>query len=849
MRSNKLKFVLVLCFLLSPLLWYLPAWWILRPNPNYSNLSTLNYAPIHNSSVHNYREIFWLDSKSWEFRIAGQPTWQSGVSVPSCWNSISGLEYYEGVAYYRRNFTLTSDWTNKSVFLHFRAVNHYCEATLNDVFLGSHEGGYTPFKFNVTGVINPGQNTVEVKVSNALSSSTVPGSLIGWKNYGGIYREVYLEATNLTYIDSNFISYEIQHGTIVNTTIFHNLTLQNSQINSMNLNCSIQVFNETLNQVASTYKTFNIAPSAAKNVLVVQNCSEIRLWAPASPTLYYVNVSLYENETAKLLDKMVYRIGFKDIELVNSTLYLNQEEFIIKGINRHEDFPGWGKTQPYHLIEHDLALLQELNVNSIRTFHYPNHPTFLERCDELGFFIIEEIPAWNIPASDLARADVIQTGKAQIREMVIRDYNHPCILFWGVGNEIASDTQAGRNFIEEMVQTVQAFDNKTPTYYASNQLEDDISFDLVDVIASNPKYGWYYGDIADLDDYLEFWHQNYPNKPILITEFSAGSEIGDFSGQKFSENYQAYLLQESWEIIRSKNYTIGAYVSCFMDYPQLDRAFNPTAFYNQKGVLSYDRTYSKLAFNATQAMFNETPYLFPIALDPDLLYPYPDPFYHSLFVLLICAPMLVLVVYIFSRARKSNIQDKNDRKYLNRDRTFDEFDLFISIGAFFALITLLYSAVYTFFSTTLISLPIFEIEEQIIFRYLLTDGSFYFLIYFCLYYFMLTTVMVFVMARSLRVKANLSTIFLTHLKTSWIFLICVPLYFLTFLGIGFFIILITILFLIKITLDVIYLRKTLKISRKKMIFLKLWPFFVYIVILLLYLQIRFDVFNLLGLVV
>lgn len=848
MISNKLKYSLILVILISPLCWYIPTYMMLSPNPNYSDLSELNFAPIHNASINTYREVQWLDNESWEFRLEGDFTWQANIPVPSCWNFIQGLEYYEGVAYYRHVFNLTQNWENKSIFLHFRAVNYYCEVTLNDMFLGSHEGGYTPFKFNVTGLVDPyGLNTLIVKVSNVLSSQTIPGTLIGWKNYGGIYREVYLEASNPTYIESNFISHDIQFGPITNASLSHNLTVRNSQNMVKAVNCTVRIFNQTMSEVSSTQISFNVSPYSTYNLLISQNCSRVKLWSPNAPNLHYVNVSLFTNGSSDLIDKMIYRIGFKQVQIINTTLYINQNPFIIKGINRHEDTPSWGKTQPYHVLKHDLDLLKELNINSIRTFHYPNHPAFLEMCDEEGIFIIEEIPAWNIPASDLTRPEVLATGKQQIIEMIQRDFNHPCILFWGVGNEIASDKPEGRVFISEMVETVKSLDPKTPTYFASNKLEDDISFDLVDIIASNPKYGWYYGEISDLSDYLEFWHQKYPNKPVLITEFSAGSQIGDFSGQKFSENYQAMLLQESWNIIISKNYTIGAYVSCFMDYPDLDRMFNPTPFYNQKGVLSYDRSYAKLAFNTTKAMFNETPYLFPVEMNPDPFYPRPQFFNHTLLVILISAFLILSAGSRFFQTRKSKREEQTIRKDLDKLQIFTQFNLFISLGAFVAIVTLFYSIIYTFLKTTTLSLPIFEIEEKIILNYLITDGILLFLPYLILYYFVLTAVITYGLARLIKTSGDFTTLFFSHLKTAWIFLICIPLYLLTYLGLTFFLILCFGLIIVKIILDLRYLSKNLSLSRKKTVFLKIVPILILFGIFLLYLQIRFDIINLLSL--
>lgn len=846
MNTTGIKYGVIIGLLISPLFWYLPALIVLSPNPCYDNLSSLNYAPIHNRSVNVYRDIMWLDNESWDFRVEGAATWQSGIPVPSSWNFISGLEFYEGVGYYQRTFNLTQNWVNKSVFLHFRGVNYYCEATLNGFYLGSHEGGYTPFKFNVTGLLNFNSlNTLVVKVSNVLSSRTVPGQLIGWKNYGGIYREVYLEASNQTFVESNFISHDLQLGNPTNVTLTHNITFFNSEEFAREINCSIQLLNQSLMEVNSISQSFILSPISAENVLIQQTATDINPWSPESPHLYYVNVSIFINGTTQQLDKMTYRVGFKKVEINSTTLFLNGEPFLIKGINRHEDFPGWGKTQPYHLLQQDLAFLKDLNVNSIRTFHYPNHPAFLEMCDEHGILIIEEIPAWNIPASDLAKTEVIDTAKQQIREMIQRDFNHPCILFWGVGNEIASNQPEGLHFIAEMVQTIKELDPKTPTYFASNKLEDDISFGLVDIIASNPKYGWYYGDIQDLDGFLEYWHQKYPNKPVLITEFSAGSQLGDFSGQKFSENYQAKLLQESWDIIISKNYTIGAYVSCFMDYPDLDRMLNPTPFFNQKGLLSYDRTYVKLAFNATKGMFNETPYLFPVTVNPNSYYPLPT-ISDLILVLGFSFGFLSLMGYSLYRNRKFHTGGKAQTDF-NKKKKAPNLDMAFYIVGFCGLILSLNLLIYTFLKTTTFSFPVFDIEEKIIIRFLITDGIYLFVPYLLIYYFVLTSLLEWGLARLLKVKSRFEPTFLTHIKSSVLFNIGMIFLIFTFAGIMYSLIVFLAFAFIKIIADGWELRKSLGVSRKIAASLKVFSLFIMLGIILIYLEVRFDLLNRLSL--
>lgn len=209
--------------------------------------------------------------------------------------------------------------------------------------------------------------------------------------------------------------------------------------------------------------------------------------------------------------------------------------------------------------------------------------------------------------------------------------------------------------------------------------------------------------------------------------------------------------------------------------------------------------------------------------------------------------LMVGVIIYFVKSKQRNRLLNNQRKFLNMSQNFDRFDLYLSIAGGLSLVILFSSLIDTFLQTTTLSFPVFEIEEKIIIRYLITDGIYLFLPYLFTYYFLLTSIMIFGLARLMKIQCTLRIIFLTHLKTSWIFIIGLSFCFFTFLGLTFLIIVVITFILTKVFLDGIYLRKTLGISRKKTIFLKLMPILIYFLVFLLYLQIRFDILKLISL--
>ncbi|MBK5270390.1 MAG: beta galactosidase jelly roll domain-containing protein, partial [Bacteroidia bacterium] len=294
----------------------------------------------------------WLEKKPekktdfFEYSFEGGPE----LKVPGDFNSqMSELAYYEGTVWYKKEFNYTIQ-KEKRLFLHFGAVNYMADVYLNGKKIGSHEGGFTPFQFEITDEIKSGKNTVIVRVNNQRLKNGLPGLDYDWLNYGGITREVNLIETPDTYIDDYFL--QLKKGSL-------NSVAGYVQLDGMQTGQNIAIKIPELNLF---FKTRTNNEGLAK----VEFSSAFKLWSPEIPKLYKV---IIESETDTVTDN----IGFRCIEVKGSKVVLNGKPIFLKGVNIHEENPYKG-TRAYSKEDAILLLkaAKELGCNLVRLAHYPH---------------------------------------------------------------------------------------------------------------------------------------------------------------------------------------------------------------------------------------------------------------------------------------------------------------------------------------------------------------------------------------------------------------------------------------------------------------------------------------------
>lgn len=260
-------------------------------------------------------------------------------------------------------------------------------------------------------------------------------------------------------------------------------------------------------------------------------------------------------------DHLRDRIGFRTVETDGRDIRLNGEPVTLRGVNRHEDHPDTGATQPLSVQIRDLRILDDAGFNAVRTSHYPNHPRFLDLCDEAGILVIEEIPYWQYGDEDFHRGSVLERGKRMLSEVVDRDRHHPAIFAWSVTIECDNEEAGIRDATAELVDHVREADDSRPVTLASNNDyigKEDRCFELVDFLCFNGHWGWY-DDHKAWDEFLDEILERYGEKPVVISEFGAGAVDGTrgFEDQKWSEGYQTDLLENAVETFEARDEVAG----------------------------------------------------------------------------------------------------------------------------------------------------------------------------------------------------------------------------------------------------------------------------------------------------
>ncbi len=329
---------------------------------------------------------------------------------------------YQFVSWYRRVLDLPADLAGKRLFLDFDGVMLACEVFVNGVSLGEHKGGYTPFSHEITRLVTPGEPAVLALRVDSTERKAIPpfGKFVDYLTFGGVYRDVFLRVAEPTFIADVFA--------------YARDVLDDSR-RSLHVQAEIEGFRPGLHLEFSLLSPDDSL--VAKTTVPVESPSlafdlapleQIRLWDLDDPHLYTCRARLLADET--LLDENSFRFGFREARFSKEgPFYLNGRPLKLIGLDRHQTFPYIGQAAPARLQCRDADFLKfDLACNIVRTSHYPQAPAFLDRCDEIGLLVFEELPGWSFIGDDAWK----QLSLSQLEAMIRRDRNRPSIVLWGV---------------------------------------------------------------------------------------------------------------------------------------------------------------------------------------------------------------------------------------------------------------------------------------------------------------------------------------------------------------------------------------------------------------------------------
>lgn len=510
------------------------------------------------------------------------------VVVPHCLSVDKRYELYTGKSWYFKRFPAVTLRAGERQFLHFDAVFYRAYVWLNGERIGDHEGGYTPWELDVTGKLGQ-ENVLAVETDNSWDTTTIPGAKTvvpyqapnvrqqyPWINYGGITRPVSLITRPEFFIRNIKVSTDpdLKKGTArirVSARIANfskaggGTTAGRASAEGTTIGGRIFREGNPLTRNLAAVKV-SIAPGGEGVVYfeTVLSAKEVALWDQDHPHLY--RAELY---TAQ--DTLAATFGIRKLELQGNRLLLNGEPIKMGGANRPLDHPDYGSMDPSSVLDKDLTLMKSGCMEMSRINHYPVPEYMLDWADRNGLLFIEEAGNWQMTPKQMSDTMMRRKWQSQMREMVERDWNHPCIFAWSMGNEFQSQTEEGKSWVKDMSAFTRAMDSTRYITFASmivfhdyiKRREDEAS-QYVDFISAN-IYGDHLKNIRHI-------HEVYPDKAIFLSEFGLRADQVKDEGQRVTH------LADAMAAFRQCDYVIGTCVWTFQDYRSRFPGSNPNGY-------------------------------------------------------------------------------------------------------------------------------------------------------------------------------------------------------------------------------------------------------------------------------
>lgn len=444
---------------------------------------------------------------------------------------------FNPVGSYLTRFRVPGEWSGRRVFLHFEGIKSASQVWLNGHEVGYDEGGMTPSEYDVTDVLTAGENLLAVRVLRYSDGSYLECQDM-WR-WSGIYRDVYLYSTPSTYIQDFLIRTDLDPADR-NAVLRTDVDLRNSSESpSAGVAVRTILFGPDGSRVPTRRdeaQVLSLMAGRTTTLSLETRVASPRLWSAESPDLYTLLFTLTDPADGRVLEVVPARIGFRSVEVRDQALLINGVAVKFNGVNRHEHDPKTGRAVSLDVMRTDLKLMKQFNINLVRTSHYPPDPRFLDLADEYGVYVVDEVndeahahpglsadPAWR--AAYLDRAE----------RMVLRDRNHPSIIFWSAGNE----SGIGRN-LADLIQRGHGLDPTRPAwmYGATSTTPDQPFEEIIGPRYPPPDVLESFGRVPAAED----------PRPSFMDEYDAatGNSLGHFD--------------EYWRLIRRYRRLMGGAV-------------------------------------------------------------------------------------------------------------------------------------------------------------------------------------------------------------------------------------------------------------------------------------------------
>ena len=535
--------------------------------------------------------------KGWEF--TGPDGTTTTVDLPHTWNARDGQDggndYWRGTCIYRTHFAAPQfNTASHQVWIQFDGVNASAHVVLNGSPVCNHDGGYSTFRANITELLRD-ENELTVEVDNSKNDRVYPQKA-DFTFYGGIYRDV-----SLMVVSKNHFTLDYFGGPGIRITPTVQGTDASVQVTTWH-DGEGEVSIELLDAAGNTVAT-------GKGPDITLTIFNAHLWnGVKDPYLYSCKARLVVNGTVE--DETTTRFGVRSFKVdPKKGFFLNGKSYPLHGVSRHQDRKGLGNAITREMHDEDMALIKEIGANTIRLAHYQHDQYFYDLCDEVGMVVWAEIPyiSEHMPNG---RENAI----SQMKELIIQNYNHPCIVCWGVSNEITISTKDKKDMLDnhrQLNDLCHEMDKTRLTTLACYAMCGPFnrSAHITDMVSWNLYLGWYVPGFILNDLWMGFFHLCFPNRPFGYSEYgaegmpnlhSAHPHRGDHT-EEYQAKYHEYMLR----CFKRHPWMWATHVWNMFDFAADARDQGGEPGMNHKGLVTFDRKTKKDSFYLYKAWWSD----------------------------------------------------------------------------------------------------------------------------------------------------------------------------------------------------------------------------------------------------
>ena len=535
--------------------------------------------------------------------FAKQGEAMASVALPHTWNAFDGQDggndYWRGIGTY--SLELPNPTEGKKQYIEFQGANHVATVYCNGRELGTHKGGFSTFRFDLTPAMKPEGNVLTVVVTNA--KCDVYPQNADFTFYGGLYRDVNFIEVNEAHFD---LLKDGTDGVFVTPHVAGKTRVDLFPVDADGCEVSVVLKDAEGNVVAEG------KADAAEQTTVKLDVANPHLWnGMADPYCYTCEATIVKD--GEVVDTVVVTYGYRGFHVdPENGFFLNGKSVPLRGVSRHQDRKdkGWAISKEDH--EQDCALIKEIGANTIRLAHYQHDQYFYDLCDKTGFVLWAEIP---FISQFIPTDDAYNNTMDQMTELIAQNYNHPSICFWGISNEITITGESEELYqnLADLHALAKAMDPSRLTTMAEVSMVpmDSEHVYITDVLSYNHYFGWYVGEVEDNGPWLDKFHALNPDRPLGVSEYGSENVLMWHSAEPenhdYTEEYASYYHHEMLKTFATRPYLWATHVWNMFDFAADARDEGGVKGMNNKGLVTYDRTTKKDAFYIYKAYWTTEP--------------------------------------------------------------------------------------------------------------------------------------------------------------------------------------------------------------------------------------------------